>query len=259
MVLGRSSAIPTVSDLIKATADVLGRLQDATLSQHGFKMDEILLTTFPMRDRFLGLTIARKPARLAGIRLMLDGPADMRLDPVGATAAANSIGLCSNFTKLDVCAQEEERLPDSLVLGVEYSAMVLTVTMSPFQASRQGLGFDFQRHWDLGSLQRRDVLYWKTVKEAIMKVPRSWKNRRITDVILMGESAADGDFLRTLQDALWEVLPGTTSTQQPLAGRLENPVYAAAEGAAELAKRTMEAPDHCLEPAYCDWWRRRFG
>lgn len=92
-----------------------------------------------------------------------------------------------------------------------------------------------------------------------MKVPHGWGGRRITDVVLMGESALDDDFVRTLQDALWEVFPGAICSQQQPEMRSENPEFAAALGAAEFAKRTMEAPDHCLEPAYCDWWRRLIG
>lgn len=258
----RSTDVPSSSDLIQAAAQVLCRLREATLSQHGLDMPEILLTLLPLKNRFDSYRIAREATRLAGMRLMLDGMGDMRPDPVGAAAAANGIGLCSTFTKLDVCCQEESRLPHSLILGIEYTSASLTATMSPLKESRTGIGLDFKRYWDLGAgNEQKDGLYWRRVKEAIMQMPRGCRGRHITDVVLMGESATDDRFLRTLQDALWEVLPDAAarSSQQALTGHFEEPGFAAARGAAEIAKRVMEAPNSCKERVYCDWWRRSIG
>ena len=250
------------STLVEAMAHILRRLSQATLDEHGFEMSDVLLTIFPWKDRRQGGEVLLKATRLARLRPMLSGPGDLHPDPVGAAAAAHGIGLCNNFTKIDVCQAEEEDLPLSLVLGVEYTLASLTVTMSPFQASREGFGFDFKRHWDLGSdYKSKDRFYWQRIKEAVLQGPRRWPGRDVTDIVLMGESALEQGFLHVLQDALWEVLPEIMAGhgQQFLVGSVEDPGFAAARGAAEIAKRLLEAPDGCVERAYCERWRRWIG
>lgn len=86
-----------------------------------------------------------------------------------------------------------------------------------------------------------------------------YEKERAADIVHMGESAKDLDFLRVLQDALWEIPSEKASTfgHHPLTGKLVEPEVVAVNRVAELAKRTMLASDDCSERVYCDWWRRR--
>jgi hypothetical protein len=193
---------------------------------------------------------------------------ELRPAPVAAAAAASCIGLCKSFTELDLCEYEERLLPESCILGIEYNNVSLSVFISAFQAAADGLDIIKTRAWDLGSGAQRDTEdYWLLVKERIQHLPREWANQRITDVLVMGESSLDEEFLDVMRDALYEALTtmdmrqfnGTLGDQQACQGAFIDPTFAAARGAAELAKRAMEAPDACIENSYCRWWRKLIG
>ena len=192
---------------------------------------------------------------------------DQRTAPVGAAAAANGIGLCQNFTDIDACEDEEARMPMSRVLAIEYTKAALTVTLSPFQTSRKGYDWTISREWKLGadalpksSDGEADVAaYWRRIREEIQKIPaRLPRDRPVTGVLVMGESALDETFLRVMRDALRDILDVRVSTEID-ERRILDPTFAAARGAAEFGKRMMESPDGCAEPAICKWWRRRLG
>lgn len=199
----------------------------------------------------------------------LPGHADsaLRPTPVGAAAAANGLGLCNTYTKLDECGREEDSLPSTEVLGIEYTNTSLAVFLSGFRASREGLDIINTRKWELGHAHRStESTYWQQVKQTIQEVPLQWPNKHITDIILLGESSLEPDFLEVLREALHEVLPDWNGRLRERAGsnhldgsQFIDPTFAAARGAAEFAKRIMEAPDGCLEPQYCKVWRKLIG
>ena len=193
---------------------------------------------------------------------------ELRPASVTAAVAASCIGLCKLYTELDLCEYEEGLLPELCILEIEYNNVSLSVFLSAFQAAADGLNIIKTRVWNLGSGAQRDTEdYWLLVKERIQQLPREWANQRITDVLVMGESSLDTDFLDVMRDALYEALPkmdmrqfnGTLGDQQACQGAFIDPTFAAARGAAELAKRAMEAPDGCVENSYCRWWRKLIG
>ena len=76
---------------------------------------------------------------------------DERLTTVGAAATANRLGLCANYTEIDVCDSEETRMSMKRVLAVQYTREALVVTISPFKASLKGFEWTSDQVWNLGS------------------------------------------------------------------------------------------------------------
>lgn len=200
---------------------------------------------------------------------------DKRVSPVGAAAAANGLGLCSRFVEPDKCEAEEWTMPTKRVLAVEYTKMALTVTVSPFRASRKGYDWIILREWDLGSdsepptededsRQQSGVAevrtyaenYWRRVRHLIQRLPaeQSAKNP-ITEVIGMGESVLEEKFIDAMRDALKNIIDESV----PVYLFNVDPTFAAARGAAEFGKRAMESPNDCVETAVCKYWRRFIG
>ena len=69
---------------------------------------------------------------------------------MGAALAAHFLGLCRNFTAVDICFAEETQMPMSRMLAIEYTRAALTVTLSPFQAAQRVFEWTLERSWDLG-------------------------------------------------------------------------------------------------------------
>ena len=98
--------------------------------------------------------------------------------------------------------------------------------------------------------------------EGIVLVGRSspWP---LNTLLLLGDGTDEPGFVEVLQDALRELIPPAFATNTTLffskgeAHRAElNPVYIAARGAAEFAKRAQEAPKGCKERPNCAVNRR---
>ena len=236
--------------------------------QHNIGLQSSLVM-IPNLERFhdpFASSVMTEALQYAGISpLPRDAALEKHSALVAAAAAANGIGLCKSYTALEVCDQEKALLPDSRVLGIEYSNVSLSVFLSAFQAAPAGIDILKTRAWDLSSRNRRDIEgYWQLVKETIQRLPREWAHKKITDILVMRESSLDGKFLDVLRDALHEVLPDEVMRQLNIAsgdseeckGAFIDPTFAAARSAAELAKRVMEAPDGCVESSYCKWWRK---
>jgi len=97
--------------------------------------------------------------------------------------------------------------------------------------------------------------YWDHVRDTIKSFVESTTDfrasRLFTTVLLLGENATNPDFLRVLRDTLRE----TQGSKNPTAFNIDkvvDPLYAAARGAAEFAKRIQEAPlKNCIEDKGC--------
>ncbi|KAL9038796.1 MAG: hypothetical protein Q9214_005140 [Letrouitia sp. 1 TL-2023] len=224
------------------------------------------LPTYP---NFPGLTYSLIQSAMAAAAIPLLG--DARTPPVAAAAAANGLGLCENYTKPDICEDEEARMRMSRVLAIEYTSAALAAILSPFQASRKGFDWMEVRDWDLGSSavpagEEAEVRYWEHVKQVIQTFPaRVSRERPVTDVIVMGDSALEKTFLGVLREALREALPNNDDSRSLVVGfpesgaALVDPTFAAARGAAEFGKRLMESPNGCVETRICKYWRRLVG
>jgi len=169
---------------------------------------------------------------------------------VGA-APHNGFGLCSNYTDPISCDHEEKnplhQPRNENVLSVSYTRGMLTSTWGAV-----GMRFAFPHlenpvvvDWNLGSDKRyknpKEEYYWAGVRDAIIK-PVLEANKHLheetTKVFLYGESALDERFRKVLREAVDSVL------SKKIDIFALDPVYSAARGAAEMAKRTYWRYNH---------------
>ncbi|KAL9089637.1 MAG: hypothetical protein Q9165_005669 [Trypethelium subeluteriae] len=239
----------------------LRKLKFAVSQQHQLDLDRavVIFPHLKNLEKHLTYTILYRASIEADISILLNDVGNSRPEAVGAAAAAAGIGLCHSYTRLDSCEWEEVWLPDSLVYGIGYTNNSLMVTLSPFQASRKAFDWVMDREWDLGRINSGSESWRSGVRKALRKLPSTLTGRQITDVLLMGEAAVDDEFLGMLKDALWDMHPDQPSASMVCNATVVDPTFAAALGAAELAKRVMESPDGCVERKYCKWWRRLLG
>ena len=103
--------------------------------------------------------------------------------------------------------------------------------------------------------------FWTRTLGIILQTGRT-STRPLTTVLLLGEAADDSEFKRTVQEALRMLLSkqsAMSSLQISVSREAFDPVYLAATDAAEFAKRALEAPAGCREPARCADNRRDRG
>ena len=116
---------------------------------------------------------------------------------MGVALASHVLGLCRNYTAVDICYDEETQTSMSRVLAIGYIRAALTVTLSPFQAAQRGFEWTLERSWNLDAdavppskNTDRVEKCWGQFSSEIKEIPGSVsKERPITHVILMGESA----------------------------------------------------------------------
>lgn len=118
-------------------------------------------------------------------------------------------------------------------------------------------------------IDRCTAHYWAQIHDVITRIGRT-ALRPLTTLLLLGEDAQNSDFVHTVQEALRELLPDASAEEIAamvrVLGEREvgsdgdiagsgsqkwDPLYVAARGAAEFAKRAQEAPAGCKEPARC--------
>ena len=116
----------------------------------------------------------------------------------------------------------------------------------------------------------QEARYWSHIFDVIVEIGRTslWSS---TTLLLLGEDAENPDFMRTVQEALRELLPEASAEEVAamvkvlverkadgdgeqtgdIGREMLDSLYLAARGAARFAKRAQEAPAGCVEPARC--------
>lgn len=168
-----------------------------------------------------------------------------------AASAAQGIGLCTHYADSSLCESEYLQLPSDDVLMLHYSQSALTGAL----ASDIGLTLRWRTTVDsyfvddaLGTRHGSEngTVVWRYVTQRVAAFVRD-SPRTVTRVILTGSSAREPEF-RGAVEAAFDGLPCTIQ-------EVSDPPFAAALGAAELAKRAMESPGPrqgpCLEPFRC--------
>ena len=224
-----------------------------------------------------------------GLQDLLGPRFPSNLAEMSAAFAANGNGLCDDYTNEDSCDDDVERMPLHQVFAVTYVISVPTslffvkltelrfdrytenalyVTLAPIRDAF--ILIDDRHHLDftagLNHLRSYPNVsdYWQHVQSQLTQLSRSasgWARRPITKVLLLGESVKEPEFLLVLREALADVsrLPTyiNPSIKTALASvafdppTMADPLYAAARGAAEYAKRILNGPRGCFEPKHC--------
>ena len=189
-----------------------------------------------------------------------------------AAFAGSGYGLCKHYDDLDACEDEEADLPISHVLAVSLSRVAFQAVCSQMKSAESSHGGRLNEQItriDLGlnstysnSTFEDEAPYWSQIRETIVEVGRQSRGK-LNTLLLLGEEGHNPAFIQVVQDALRELLPDSDAHEisglvfsKPADDKLE-PLWLAARGTAELAKRYQEAPRGCKEPAYCADNRRR--
>ena len=173
-----------------------------------------------------------------------------------AAAASQGWGMCDKYTDKYACEVEEESMPLEMVLAVEYTKRALTVALSPLRWATSSSDDFTKISYTAGSNHDDADGHWGLVRELIEELPR--KDRQpVSKVLVMGESAEDERFLDILRATLGP--PLTWNDLSDLTVLRYSPLYTAARGAAEFAKRIQETPRGCIECKKCRERRRKLN
>lgn len=206
---------------------------------------------------------------------------------LSAAYAGSNIGLCTHYADVDTCEDEEADMPTSHILALSLTQHSFSAAYTYMSAAYRSLLEASSTRFDLGMEHLSSgsdfgeieleigcpTRYWSRIFEVIIEIGRA-SLRPLTTLLLLGEDAENPDFVRTVQEALRELLPEASAEEvaammlvsgerkadgdgevvgEQTGGSSEmlDPLYLAARGAAEFAKRAQEAPAGCVEPARC--------
>lgn len=164
----------------------------------------------------------------------------------GAVYAANGFGLCSKYKNTTSCREQHENPPHQPqhenVLSISFTSGMLASTWSvesmgfAFPASDQVIFVDFHLGLENRNDNPNDDYYWEALRDAVVKpaleAENYWK-KKTTKVLPHGDCATDEQFQKVLREVLSRALEPTPEIF------MIDPVYAAARGAAEMAKRVQ--------------------
>ena len=166
-------------------------------------------------------------------------------------AVAHCIGLCEHYTDSRRCYFEVEKIPLETVLVLEYNSVALTGSLQypggiPNWVMSGVSKFNYFIDDMLGasnSTAEYNSSYWQEVTARIADFVQT-QEQSFTRLIILGEAAGEPNFHQALRDAL--------STFSYIAEQIVDPIFTAARGAAEFAKRGMVAQQLlCIEPYEC--------
>ena len=158
----------------------------------------------------------------------------------GPAYAGCGFGLCSDYKNSTACRAQEHNMTLETVSVILYTRSVLTVTFTITRGAYYAYEPPTRRVEDftLGSNARSNYPdeddYWERVFTTLTQTMQNkhWPTPR--KVLLMGESVHDQLFMMVLEAALRSI--GGVELPEVWG---EEPVFVAARGAAEMAKRAM--------------------
>ena len=185
-----------------------------------------------------------------------------------AAIAANGLGMCDHYTDPLACWDETYHMKWRVVLAIEYTKDTLIVTLTDMKGIHDVTDNFSEVCIECGAESEIKHLdpsfYWPHLRNKILALPTAHRVP-VTNVVLYGEAAPDTEFQENLIKALGNVqdergepisIGNPNDSQKVLSRRTKNlglldsgihvqivdPVVAPARGAAELAKRRLDAP-----------------
>lgn len=176
--------------------------------------------------------------KYASLEPLTDWSLQLQPHQLSAASGGVGLGLCKHYEDFEKCKQEEKDLPYEQVLAISYTEDALEVSLAALKSAYHPFKPEdrYLIDWALGensmeSYSRADA-YWIVVRRRILELSYSeYPNKHITAVVLLGESAQNEEFQKNVADALHEF-----QDDLPVIHRA-GPLYLAARGAAEYAKR----------------------
>ncbi|KAH8803501.1 hypothetical protein F5884DRAFT_805720 [Xylogone sp. PMI_703] len=152
--------------------------------------------------------------------------------------AGYGLGLCPDYRNPSACKAEIREMESEEVLSILYTRQALRVIYTNVKSAYYfgALAVRFYHDWSLGLDARDEEGYWERVSDLIKEGKLKWPGARIPRrVLLLGDSAGDETFRNVLEKSLLEVFQGVPE----ILG--DSSEFAAARGAAELARRSIYA------------------
>lgn len=162
---------------------------------------------------------------------------------VSAAYAGNGRGLCRSYTNCTRCGEEGAAFEDLNVLVVLFTRTALTVHVSPLAGAMHMYAAPGIANFSVGLDKVDTGAYWNRLRSVVREgMHKYYRSRELGLVIVHGEGARDQTFRRVLEEEVQALNPSMPPTSDV------DPVFAAARGAAEFAKR---GPFVCLHPEDC--------
>jgi hypothetical protein len=185
-----------------------------------------------------------------GLRALVTHKHSRYVWETSAAFAGMGFGLCAHPEDCDACEDEEADMPFRHILALSLTdrsfGAAYTYTQSAFWSSHETESVQFE----LGLENEGEEAYWDRMREVIVGVGREAK-RPLDTLLLLGEGAGHPEFVKTVQEALLKLYPGSGPGPSVRLWGQGDPLYVAARGAAEFAKRAQASPPNCREPARC--------
>jgi hypothetical protein len=191
----------------------------------------------------------------AGIRLLIlpwyvyrsGDSAQWPTTEINTAYAGNGFGICISYKNRTRCGEETRQMPNQNAFAVLFTRTALTAHVAPLWSAPHFFAADGIVNFDLGLDNERSTAdYWARIRSALREGMASYTGRgeKLGLVVSYGENAENQYFDRILKE---EVLNYQVDTAGPEFS-VKDPVFAAARGAAEFAKR---APFLCIYPDDC--------
>jgi hypothetical protein len=168
-----------------------------------------------------------------------------RLYTLSAAFAGTGHGLCKEYTKLYRCEVEDH---------LDFSNQALRMTTKRMQTYKAFGGGEAVLDTQLGFVEglgdKESDMLFKRIGEKIRSFAQS-RRRKITMILLTGSRVGEHRFKETLRNALEDIVTSQAIRDFDRSffddvGLEIHTVFATAKGAAEVAKRRLEAPVRCL-------------
>lgn len=191
----------------------------------------------------------------AGIRLLTlpwyvhrsGDQAQWPVTEINTAYAGNGFGICISYKDRTRCSEELGQMPQQNVFAVLFTWTALTAHVSPLWSAEGFYSASGIVNFDLGLINERSTTdYWARIRSALREGMASYTGRgkELGLVVSHGEQAENQHFDRILKEEVLKYQVDTTGPEFSV----QDPVFAAARGAAEFAKR---APFLCLYADNC--------
>ncbi|KAH6667942.1 hypothetical protein B0J14DRAFT_642249 [Halenospora varia] len=172
---------------------------------------------------------------------------------VNSAYAGSGFGLCKHWGDIQKCEEEEQIMGGKDILTISYTKEELILETSYAYGAHQIWATANQRHPEYGFGKAKSKDFWNDIKLRITTMIKA-SGRHISELLLIGESAEEKEFLDTVWKALDEV--GQKELYNSLQVPGFNAEFVAARGSAEFAKRWQGEAPGCLEGDWCEGNRK---
>ena len=234
----RLVGLPASSDVVRL-AKLLTSLRSLAESQLGAPIISAV-TSYPKLPALCKEDID-DALRRAGLIPLTSRTQVYQPHSMSAAYAGYSLGLCQHYLDLSRCRIEEgamsvyETLQVSFTGGAMINELLLMRGALDSYSSNLNHLVDYESGLEHADRYSDPEAYWQHVQVRLLELPlRRLQKTEIDQILLLGDSALNSTFRKVLEDTILKLQSDLPKIQDG------DPLYAAAKGAAEFAKRAQE-------------------